>query len=91
MKKAVRQFTRECAVKYDEILFKNSKTWTNERGEAEFQLDYSQMNLAHNYLVSYIFDMSEDEIAKLQNSEFKELLQQAEAIKDGPLAETTTS
>lgn len=86
-----KEFTRECQVRYDQILFTNSKSTTNEKWEADLQLDYAQMNQADNYLVGYIFDLLEEEVMKMSQKEFKQLLEVAKKLKDDPLSETTTS
>lgn len=89
--KQVKEYTRECHVKYDEILFKNSKSVTNDKWESEVQIDYAQMNHADNYLVSYMFDIPEGEVQKMSQKEFKTLLEEAKKLRDDPLVETTTS
>lgn len=90
-KTPVREYTNECHVKYMEIIWKNAKTATDQDGKVDIQVDLAQMQYAQRYLVSYIFDIPEEELGKMKQKDFEVLLVEANKVKDDPLVGTTIS
>ena len=76
------KYTRKIDREYQRLLLTNSITKTDTTGDLDIQIDSFQLQIARDYLIRELFWLSQDELDKLEMSEYQKCLDIAEAEKN---------
>jgi len=80
--KFVDVYTRKIDREFNKILFTGVETKTNAQWEANFNIDPSNIQLANDYLVVELTNLTNDELDNLSVSDYEKILKLAQDLKN---------